>query len=141
MWENVAFCWLIAGLVLIIIEVLTPGGFVLLFFGISALIVGAIEYICPMDFWLRGVLFSVMSIVSLMLFRKPLSRWIASPETPDEFVGKVARVTADITPPTSGKVSFNGSDWTATADAPIAAGTPVKICSRDNLTLHVQPAN
>jgi membrane-bound serine protease (ClpP class) len=38
-----------------------------------------------------------------------------------------------------GRVRVKGEIWLARADAPLAAGTPVKVLDRDGLVLRVQP--
>lgn len=67
--------WMVLGLVLMGLELATPGGFYLLFFGLSALIVGAaggLGFAGP-D-WMQWLLFSVLAVVSLILFRGSLHR-------------------------------------------------------------------
>lgn len=41
-------------------------------------------------------------------------------------------------PPLDGKVELHGSDWRATAEEAIEAGTPVKVVGRNGLTLAVR---
>jgi membrane protein implicated in regulation of membrane protease activity len=65
--------WLAAGLVLVVAELATPGGFVIIFFGIGALLVGLFALLgvvtsAPLQF----LLFSVLSIASLAILRSRL---------------------------------------------------------------------
>jgi len=65
--------WMVLGLVLLGAEMTTPGGFYIIFFGLSALLVGTLAglEIVTVD-WLQWLLFSVIAIGSLLLFRGPL---------------------------------------------------------------------
>lgn len=65
--------WMVLGLVLLGAEMTTPGGFYIIFFGLSALLVGTLAglEIVNMD-WVQWLLFSVIAIGSLLLFRGPL---------------------------------------------------------------------
>jgi len=54
--------WLVAGLVLLGLEVLTPGGFYVLFFGIGALVVGTLVGLgAAGPVWFQWLLFSAIS--------------------------------------------------------------------------------
>ena len=65
--------WMMLGLALLGAEMTTPGGFYILFFGLSALLVGTLAglEVVSMD-WLQWLLFSVIAIGSLLVFRGPL---------------------------------------------------------------------
>src|SRR6476660_276459 len=65
--------WMVLGLALLGAEMTTPGGFYILFFGLSALLVGTLAglEVVSID-WLQWLLFSVIAIGSLLVFRGPL---------------------------------------------------------------------
>jgi len=136
--------WLLLGIALIVFEVMTPGGLVLLFFGAGALVTAAVAAFAPgLPLWVQCVIFSVVSIVSLVTLRKMLCRTFSgrsevTGDIDDDFSGKRAVVSQPIAPDTPGKVEFNGTNWTAVADAAIETGVPVRIVRRTNLTLHVE---
>ena len=71
--------WAFLGLILLGVELTTPGGFYILFFGLSALVVAALAgfRITEVE-WVQWLLFSVMSVASLFIFRGPLLRMIKS---------------------------------------------------------------
>lgn len=110
--------WMLLGLALLGMELLTPGGFYILFFGLSALVVGAVAGLAPgVSDWVQWLLFSVLSIASLVLFRNPLLAKIKSvdgskPDV-DSLVGELATLTEDLVPGATGKVEFRGAAWTA----------------------------
>ena len=137
--------WLYFGVAMILLEVMTPGGLVSVFFGIAALLVALIAWLLPClgSGW-QWLLFSAFSVLSIVFLRKSLKnvfdgRREVSESQDDTFSGKKASVTEAIAPNRPGRVDFNGTSWVAEADAEIAAGVPVKILRRVNLTLQVEP--
>ena len=67
------WAWILFGLALLAAEMLTPGGFFVLFFGLAALIVGGLVAIgATGPVWTEWLLFSVIAVVSLIVFRKRL---------------------------------------------------------------------
>jgi len=93
--------WILGGLALLALELLTPGGFFIIFFGIGALVVGLLTGLGVIEAgWLEWLLFSAVSIVSLLVFRKPLLEWMKSREPQrgpvDSLVGETAVLTEDL---------------------------------------------
>ena len=110
--------WLLVGLVLMASEMMTPGGFYLMFFGLAALVVGAVTGLgLDIPTWLQWVLFSVLSIASLLIFRGPLLARMKAAEPArtevDSLVGEIATVLEDLSPGGLGKAELRGSTWTA----------------------------
>ena len=139
----VATVWLVLGLILMGVEIITPG-FVLFFFGLSAVTVGAVVYFVKPEegaLW-PTLLFAVLSVIYLLALRRVFKRTFSGrtengQQAFDDFVGQTATVTRAIAQNAPGKVEFRGAAWTAAADTPIAAGTRVRISRKDNLTLFV----
>jgi membrane protein implicated in regulation of membrane protease activity len=109
--------WLLFGLALLSAEMLTPGGFYLMFFGLAALAVGAVVGLSPeVPAWLQWVLFSGLAIVSLLVFRGPLlARMKATgPKLAevDSLVGETATPLEDLAPGGMGKAELRGTTWT-----------------------------
>jgi len=135
--------WVVAGLVLVVLELLTPGLF-LLFFGAAAIVVGvAAGAGLAMPLWAELLAFSVLSVVSLLVFRGPLLRRMKSrPEDPpvvDDFSGEIGTVQVDIAAGDRGRIELRGTVWTAINDGgdALAAGTRCRVVRADGLTLHV----
>ncbi len=109
--------WVVLGLLLSAIEILTPGGFYLIFFGASAMIVGVVSaLIYPGPAWFEWLLFSVLSVVSVIFFRSPLLKAIGiggGHETVDSLVGEIAIPIDDIAPNAVGRAELRGTTWTA----------------------------
>jgi len=69
--------WLVVGLILVALEMAASGGFYVIFFGVAALAIAglhALDLAGPL--WLQLLLFSVLSVASLVLFRNPLMRML-----------------------------------------------------------------
>jgi len=99
-------------------EMMTPGGFYLMFFGLAALVVGAVTGLgLDIPIWLQWVLFSVLSIASLLIFRGPLLARMKAAEPArsevDSLVGEVATVLEELPPGGLGKAELRGTTWTA----------------------------
>ena len=134
--------WLILGVALIILEVMTPG-LVSLFFGLAALTVALIAWLLPFSQALQWLAFSVFSVFYILLLRKTLKRVFngnkeVSDSMDDAFSGKRAVVVEPIAPNKPGRVEFCGSNWTAEADTELKPGASVRINSKKNLTLKVE---
>jgi inner membrane protein len=136
--------WLAAGLVLVVAELATPGGFVIIFFGIGALAVGALALLglvtsVPLQFlW-----FSVLSVASLALLRGRVQSRIQTPPSSnvDSLVGVVAMVQERMAPRAIGRVEVRGSMWAArnTSDVTLDPGQRALVAAVDGLTLGVVP--
>jgi inner membrane protein len=141
-WWN----WLLLGLVLLAAEMATPGGFYILFFGLAALIVGALAGMEWLNTaWLQWLVFSILSIISLFLFRNSLLLWMkthepAGPDV-DSMVGETAVLTDDLPPGDIGKVELRGTTWSArnAGETLLAKGHRARVERVDGLTLWIKP--
>ncbi len=119
--------WIVFGLGLTALELATPGGFFIIFFGLSAILVGLLELagIAGPD-WVQWLLFTVIALAALALFREPLVRWMRSRERGgevDSLVGEVAIVTGDVPPGQHGRAELRGSSWNARNVDTVTLGT------------------
>jgi membrane protein implicated in regulation of membrane protease activity len=136
--------WLVLGLVLIALEMASAGGFYIIFFGVAALVVGPLAY-----FWLaehvgvQWLLFSMLSVASLVLFRNPLMRKLnlgAGAADIDSLAGETGTALDDMGAGANGHVELRGTTWTAknTGATPLARGTRCVVVRADRLTLLVK---
>lgn len=137
--------WVLMGLGLLGLEILTPGGFYLLFFGLAALAVGGLAGLGAAEpTWLQWLLFSALSIVSLLFFRNPLLARIKSVErrgpAVDTMVGEVAVPLDDLAPGGTGKAELRGAAWTVHNAGPdgITKGQRSRVERVDGLTLWIR---
>ena len=136
--------WVLAGLGLLALEMMTPGGFYVMFFGAGALVVGvlvALGAVQPQ--WLQWLLFSVVSVLSLIVFRGRLVTWshAGAPAPPvDSLLGEIATPMEDIAPDALGKAELRGTAWTAhNVDArPLVKGQRGRVVRIDGLTLDIR---
>jgi inner membrane protein len=135
--------WLVAGSALLVLEIITPGGFYVFFFGIGAIIVGLLAAAgLGGPAWLQWLLFAAISVAALAIFRRPLlRRFNVAPHDVDTMIGEVAIAIADIQAAGIGKAELRGSVWTARneSEASIAAGQRCRVERIEGLTLHVRP--
>lgn len=135
--------WLICGVVGILLELIVPG-FVLIFFGVGALITALCVWIFDISTTWQLVIFVTVSCTTLIAFRKSFKQILFNKkqknceldELKDEFQGKTAVVLEDFVS-LHGKVEFNGTSWKAGANENFHKGDMVFIQKRENLTLIV----
>jgi inner membrane protein len=137
--------WILAGLALVVLELATPGGFFALFFAISAFLLGILARLgWAGPEWLQWLLFSVVSILGLVLFRKPLMKAmkLGGPgKAVDTMAGESAVVTEDVPGEGVGKAEMRGSAWTArsTTAVPLLRGQRCRVERIEGLTLWLRP--
>ena len=137
--------WIAAGLGLLLMELLTPGGLFFLFFGAGAIVVGLLAGFGLDAMWLQLLLFSGSSILSLLLFRRPLLERIRAKERTghavDSIAGEVVTLTEDLAPSAIGKVELRGTVWNvqSAATRPMQKGQRARVQRVDGLKLIVVP--
>jgi inner membrane protein len=136
--------WLLLGIVLLGIEMVTPGGFYILFFGLAALIIGGLTALgLAQAEWIQWLLFSALSILSLLVFRGPLLAWIKTKDKQmpivDSMVGESAIPLEDLVPGATGKAELRGTTWTAhnAGSAPLKKNQRCKVERIEGLTLWI----
>ena len=137
--------WIAIGLVLAGLELLTPGGFFIVFFGVGAIVVGLLEALgLASPAWVQWGLFTVLSVTALVLFRKPLLARVRMPEQRteiDSLVGETAVPDDDIAPGAMGRAQLRGSAWQARNVGAVTAqrGRRCRVVRVDGLTVDLDP--
>ena len=138
--------WAFLGLFLLGSEIVTPGGFYMLFFGIGALVVGALVGLGMIQSeWMSWLLFSVFSVASLVILRPPLRRLMTADRgngsSVDTMGGETAIVLDDLPPGATGKAECRGSTWNAhnAGDKPLLKGQRSRVERVDGITLWIKP--
>jgi inner membrane protein len=137
--------WLVIGILLVLAELATPGGFFVIFFGFAALIVGALAgFGLAGPVWMQLLLFSALSIVSLVLFRSRLLKSIQhDPQAPevDSLVGEVGLLEGAIAPGQIGRIEVRGAAWSARngTSSELPRGIRCRVVRVDGLMLVVEP--
>jgi inner membrane protein len=135
--------WFIVGGILLAIEVLAPGTF-MLWLGLSALLVGIISLFVDWPWQMQFVAFAVFAIASIPIWHR-VGRRIAAPvdqpflnRRSEAFVGQVFTLDKPIVNG-SGTVRVGDTIWRVTGpDTP--AGSRVKVTRADGATLYVESA-
>ena len=137
--------WLVLGLVLIALEMASSGGFYIIFFGVAGMVVALLAAIGLAEAsWLQWLLFSVLSVASLVLFRNPLMRKLnlggGSPDI-DTLAGETGTALEDMNAGANGRVELRGTTWSArnTGTTPLPRGHRCVVVRTERLTLLVKP--
>ena len=136
--------WVVLGLALAAIELATPGGFYVVFFAIGALTVGALSLLGVVATpWIEWLLFPVIALVTLRLFRQPLLGRLRANERPDDvdsLVGEIAIAAADIAPGHHGRAELRGTGWSArnVGTSPLLSGQRCRVIAVHGLMLDLR---
>jgi membrane protein implicated in regulation of membrane protease activity len=136
--------WVLGGLVLLLAEILTPGGFFVVFFGAGAILVGALKVLgWNGPAWAEWLVFTLLSIGALALFREPLMRrfHLKSTKPVDRLEGETALVTEEVGVGGVGKAEVRGASWTArsTGGVALSRGQRCRVEKVEGLTLWLRP--
>lgn len=136
--------WLVLGFALLLVEVSTPGGFYLFFFGLASIAVAVVAFSGLVEpLWLQGLLFAVLSVVALFFLRKPMQerfgRALTGPPV-DSLVGETAVALKDIAAGDIGQAELRGTNWNAknVGAAALAQGQRCRVEQIDGLMLLVR---
>ncbi len=141
---NIMF-WIILAIIFGVAELVIPGA-VLIFLAAACLLVAVCIAMGLVDTWISALtLWFISSLVMLIALRGLVTRFAPGDESfsnPDDILDGVAEVVETIGPGENvGRVSFRDISWNAVSDgSEIGKGEKVKIVSRNNITLVVEPA-
>lgn len=109
--------WICAGIACVILEIFTTG-FLLLSFGMGAIIAGLVAKIFPDSWALQLFSFSIATFIIFINIRKFSKKVSSKPKVESNvyaLIGKTGRVTKDILPQSKGYVKIGGEEWAAIA--------------------------
>jgi hypothetical protein len=137
--------WVVVGLILVALEMAASGGFYVIFFGIAAIAIGALHVLdLAGPLWFQFLLFSVISIGSLLFFRRPFMRWM-NLDRPgsdvDSMIGETAVPLEDIESGAVGRAELRGTVWSARnqAKAAVHKGQRCTVVAVDRLMIFLEP--
>lgn len=115
--------WLAAGFVLLVLELVTPSGFYIMFFGIGALVAGLGAWAGLLSSAVpQWLVFTVASIVCLLLFRGKIQARVESTGARppvDSLIGEIALPVEGLAAGAVGRVILRGSSWEARNDGAV----------------------
>lgn len=137
--------WWVLGLALLVIEMLSPTGFFLIWVGAAAVVVGGAAWAMPSLPWeAQLVLFGVLSVASFFAWRRLRPAHVPSDQPTlnrrgHSYVGRTFTLGAPIVNGV-GKLHVDDSQWRITGpDAD--AGAKVRVVAADGNTLQVRLAD
>lgn len=145
-WTVNWWLWLLFGIVLLGLELLTPGAFFLMFFGAGAIVVGLLSIAgLAGPLWMQVLLFAALSLISVFSLRRLLLarlRFTAPEKSVDKLVGETAVALEDLAVDGLGKAELRGSAWSArnVGDNAVARGQRCTVVRVEGLTLWVRGA-
>jgi membrane protein implicated in regulation of membrane protease activity len=136
--------WIALGLLLAALELATPGGFFILFFGVSAVLVGLGQLVGVLTpAWAQWSAFTVIALAALAVFRKPLLKWVqpADRRQVDSLVGDPAVALEALPAGGRGKAEVRGAVWNArnVAGRAVAARERCRVVAVNGLELDIHP--
>ena len=133
--------WVLFGFALLVVEMLTPGGFFALFFGVGALAT-AVAAAVGAPSTLQWLFFTITSLVLLATLRRTLQEKMSARVGPpvDSLVGEEVILLGEIPAGGEGQAELRGVPWKARAASGIAlrAGQRCRVERIDGLTLWVR---
>ena len=134
--------WWVLGVVLIILEILSPAIF-FLWMGISAGVVGLLVLLIPAMGWeMQVLLFATFSVASIVVWRSYLKRNPIQSDQPqlnrrgEQYVGRTFTLDVPIVNGL-GKIKVDDSTWKIAGDD-CAAGTKVRVTGVAGVILEVE---
>jgi membrane protein implicated in regulation of membrane protease activity len=137
--------WLIFGVALLILEIFAPGAF-FLWLAIASAVVGGIVWLVPAMGWeYQLLLFSVLSVVSILIWRRYFRTQPAQTDQPalnrrgEQYVGRVFTLDEPIVNGL-GKIRVDDSTWKI-AGGDCESGARVKVVGVEGTLLRVDLAD
>ena len=138
--EKVAWVWLAAAVIFIVIEIFAPG-FIFACFVVGSIAAG-ITALFTDSYVIQGIVFAVVSLILIPLTR-PLANKITKPSpvlsNVDGLIGKAGYVKKEVSE-TAGQIEIEGQVWQSRAKNVVAKGQKVRVVSIEGNRLFVEEA-
>jgi len=132
--------WIVAGLVLAVLEMFVPG-MVIIWFGIAAVVTGLLALFIHSPYVHFGV-FIVLSGL-MVFFSQWIGRKITKPEPEPVGANRLTdaegRVIQEVRPGEPGRVKVGGEEWRAECHSALTVGTMVRVVRVEGTRLIVKP--
>lgn len=145
LFQDPRLVWFIIGAVLLLAE-FGITGLLTIFFAFGAFCISILLFFFDFSLSTQLLLFSLISLGSLLLLRKYLKNIFTGKKSTDPgsealedgFTGKTAVAKTAFTAGGTGKVEFNGTGWEAESSENIEAGSRVLITGKDSIVLKIK---
>ena len=140
-----AWSWIILGGILLAVELIAPGTFIL-WLGVAAILVGVISFVIDWSWQEQGVGFAILAVASLVMWWRLIRPARREEDASDQpflnrraqgFVGQVFTLEKPIVDG-AGTVRIGDTVWRVTGPD-CAAGTRIRIARAEGATLFVEP--
>ncbi len=132
--------WVLVGMGFLVAELVTPGAFFFLFFGVAALCTAALSFF-QVGRAAEWISFGAISLVLVGFVRGRVQERLRGPETKpiDSLVGEEVLLLSELPAGGEAKAELRGSPWTARAASGIgfAKGQRCKVERVDGVVLYV----
>ncbi|QYO76885.1 NfeD family protein [Devosia salina] len=141
--ENAPWSWIIAGLVLLALELVVPGGF-LLWMGIAGILTGLLVLFQPLAWPIQWLIFGVLSLVSILIWVRLTRNRAAQTDRPllnqraEHFIGHEAVLEQPIVGG-FGRLALGDTIWRI-AGPDLPRGQKVRIVGAEGNVLRVEAA-
>ncbi len=139
--ENGPWSWIVAGLVLLGLELVVPGGY-LLWLGVAGILTGMLTLVQPLPWAVQWLIFGALSLVSILIWLRLTRHRKAQSDRPllnnraDRFIGVEAVLDHPIVEG-FGRMALDDTVWRISGpDLP--AGRRVRIVGSDGAVLRVE---
>lgn len=147
MFNSPVVNWIIAGLMLSLLELIVPGVY-LIWFGFAAFIVGITVYFLPLEFTTQLIIFAIASgvfaVIGVAVYRYVFNKAQVPAEyknlnnTAEQYVGQLVTVAED-TADNRTKVKIGDTYWLASCQKPFKQGDTAKVVGvKDSLILIIE---
>ncbi|MBE7733506.1 NfeD family protein [Devosia faecipullorum] len=139
--ENGPWSWIVAGLVLLALELALPGGF-LVWLGIGGILTGLLTLVQPLPWAVQWLIFGVFSLVSIVLWLRIAPKRRRAGHRPelnrrtDRYIGHEAVLDAPIQDGV-GRLALGDSIWRI-AGPDLPAGQRIRIVAAEGPVLRVE---
>ncbi len=138
--------WVVLGVVLLGAEMMVDAEFYMIFLGVSALTVGLVDlFWADSPMWAEWFLFSMIAVVSLLLFRSRFYTKIRGkiPDRAEGMIGEIGIVEGDIEAGGTGRIELRGTTWTArnVGEGVLPQNARARVDAVSGLTVDVRSAD
>lgn len=147
MFNSPVVNWIIAGLMLSLLELIVPGVY-LIWFGFAAFIVGVTVYFLPLEFTTQLIIFAIASgvfaVIGVAVYRYVFNKAQVPAEyknlnnTAEQYVGQLVTVAEDAADNRT-KVKIGDTYWLASCQNAFKKGDTAKVVGvKDSLILIIE---